>query len=112
MHKKMSFKELLQQDVKDVFLNPQEFGETHTVNDKEMVVVIDDNELIGRQGQHMDGIYKGQKLVYVSAADFGPLPKQGSIFRLDGDTYTVDSAATEGDVYSITVSANRGQGRR
>lgn len=112
MRKKMSFKELLQQDVKNVFLNPEEFGETHMVNGREMIVVIDDNELIGRQGQHMDGVYKGQKLVYASAADFGPLPKQGSIFRLDGDTYTVDSAAAEGDVYSITVSENRGQGRR
>lgn len=108
----MTFKEQLAADVGAVFLNPEEFGETHTVNGREMIVVIDDNELIGRQGQHMDGIYKGQKLVYVSAADFGPLPKQGSIFRLDGDTYTVDSVAAEGDVYSITVSANRGQGRR
>lgn len=112
MRERMSFKELLQQDVKDAFLNPAEFGETHMVNDKEMVIVIDDNELIGRQGQHMDGIYKGQKLVYVASADFGPLPKQGSVFKLDGGTYTVDSAAAEGDICSITISANRGQGRR
>lgn len=108
----MTFKEQLAADAGTVFLNPREFGEAHTVNGREMVVVIDDNELIGRQGQHIDGIYRGQKLVYVAAADFGPLPKQGSIFRLDGGTYTVDSAAAEGDIYSITVSANRGQGRR
>lgn len=108
----MTFKEQLAADAAAVFLNPEEFGETHIVNDKEMTIVIDDNELIGRQGQHIDGIYKNQKLIYVSAADFGPLPKQGSAFKLDGGTYTVDSAVAEGDIYSITASANRGQGRR
>lgn len=108
----MTFKEQLETDVGAIFLNPEEFGETHIVNDKEMTIVIDDNELIGRQGQHIDGIYKNQKLIYVSAADFGPLPKQGSTLKLDGGTYTVDSAAAEGDIYSITASANRGQGRR
>lgn len=49
MHKKMTFKELLKQDVSAVFLNPEEFGETHVVNGKEMVIVIDNYELSERQ---------------------------------------------------------------
>ena len=45
MRKPLTFKELLRQDVKTVFLNPAEFGEEHTVNGKTMLIIIDDNEL-------------------------------------------------------------------
>ena len=51
MLKKMGFKELLRQDVKNVFLNPAEFGEEHTVNGKRMQIIIDDNELTEQIGR-------------------------------------------------------------
>lgn len=108
MRKKMSFKELLQQDVKNVFLNPAEFGETHMVNDKEMVVVLDDHELLERQiqGQYADGIYMKRRLVYVAAADLGPLPVQGTLFTIDGGDHIVVEAVAEGDIYAVTIEAN------
>lgn len=115
MHKKMTFKELLKQDVSAVFLNPEEFGETHVVNGQEMVIIIDNNEQIEREkrvGQSVGGIYANQKLIYVAAADFRELPKQGSKMLLDGEVYLVDDAIAEGDMYSITISANRGQGKK
>ena len=43
-----AFQEMLSQDIKDIFLNPEEFGETHLVDGKEMVVILDDNELVER----------------------------------------------------------------
>ena len=111
MPKRMGFKELLQQDVKNVFLNPAEFGETHTVNDKEMVIVIDDHELLERQiqGQYADGIYMKRKLAYVPAADFGPLPAKGSLFMIDEEGYIVVEAIAEGDIYAVTIEANEGR---
>lgn len=111
----MTFKEQMAKDVGAVFLNPNEFGETHVVNGKEMVIIIDNNEQIEREkrvGQSTGGIYANQKLVYVAAVDFGELPKQGSKMLLDGEIYLVDDAIAEGDVYSITISANRGQGKK
>ena len=41
-----SFKEMLKEDILDVFLNPEEFGEIHTINRKEMCVIIDDSEQV------------------------------------------------------------------
>jgi hypothetical protein len=55
----------------------------------------------------MDGIYLNQKLIYVAASDYGPLPKQGTIIRLDKRSYTVADAIEEGGVYSITLEATR-----
>ena len=105
-----SFKELIAEDVHQVFLNTEEFSDTHTVNGKEMAVQIDDIEQIEREkrfNQNMDGVFVQQRLIYVAADDFGPLPKQGTILRLDKRSYTVKDAIAEDGVYSITLEANR-----
>lgn len=106
-----SFKELLQQDVSRVFLNPAEFGELHRVNGKPMTILLDDMENIEREKKmksHMDGIFARQVFFYVSAAEFGgPMPGQGSYLTLDGGTYQVVDASDECGVYAITLEANR-----
>lgn len=105
----MSFKELLRQDVKTVFLNPTEFGEEHTVNGKRMQIIIDDNELTEREKRmksNMDGIYKKQTLIYVSALDYGPLPGTGKPVKIDDVTFIVTDSINEGGVYSLHLEAN------
>ena len=106
----MTFKEAVASDVHEVFLNTDEFSDTHMVNGVAMAVQIDDNEQIEREkrfNQNMDGLFTNQKLIYVAADEFGPLPKQGTILRLDNRTYTVADAIAEDGVYSITLEANR-----
>ena len=106
----MTFKDIIKTDVHDVFLNVDEFSDLHMVNGTQMAVQIDDNEQIEREkrfNQNMDGVFTNQKLIYVAASDFGPLPKQGSLLRLDNRTYTVADAIEEDGVYSITLEANR-----
>lgn len=110
MHKKMTFKELLRQDVKTVFLNPEEFGEEHIVNGKKMAIIIDDNELTEREKRmksHTDGLYKKQTLVYVNALEFGPLPGVGKPVKIDGATFLVTDSLNEGGLYSLHLEANK-----
>lgn len=106
----MTFKELIASDVHNIFLNTEEFSETHIINGEEMVCQDDSNEQIEREkrfNQNMDGIYTNQRLIYVAASDFGPLPKQGSLLTYDGKKYRVADAISEDGVYSITLEANR-----
>lgn len=82
----------------------------HIVNGVEMPVQIDSNEQIEREkrySQNIDGMCLNQKLIYVAASDYGPLPKQGSMLTLDGRKYRVADAIDEYGVYSITLEANR-----
>lgn len=82
----------------------------HIVNGVEMPVQIDSNEQIEREkrySQNIDGMYLNQKLIYVAASDYGPLPKQGSMLTIDGRKYRVADAIDEYGVYSITLEANR-----
>ena len=112
----MGFKDLIREDVKNVFMNPEEFSDLHTLNGVEVPVQIDNNEQIEREkrfNKNMDGIYVNQKLIYVSAEDYkkapgrAGLPKQGPTRSLDGRVYRVADAIDESGIYSITLEANR-----
>lgn len=106
----MSFKELLKQDVQKIFMNPDEFSEIHNVNGKNIPIQIDANEQIERekrQNQNSSGIYVNQKLIYVSANDYGKLPKQGSRVSIDGFLYLVTDAIDEGGIYTLTLEVTR-----
>lgn len=106
----MSFKDIVKEDVRRVFLNVEEFSDLHLVNGKKIPAQIDNNEQIEREkrvNQNMDGIYMNQKLIYVPAEEFGPMPKQGALFQLDGRVYRVADVISEDGIYSITLEANR-----
>lgn len=105
-----AFKDIIARDVHQTFLNIDEFSDIHKVNGKDMPIQIDANEQIEREkrmNQNVDGVYTNQKLIYVAASDFGPMPKQGAILNLDGKIYRVADAVDEYGIYSITIEANK-----
>ena len=106
----LSFKDIIQRDIDEVFFNTEEFSDIHTVDGKPMAAMIDDMENIEREKKmksNMDGIYARQILLYVKASEFGSLPAQGRILTLDGRKYIVVDAVDEGGVYTVTLEANR-----
>lgn len=106
----MTFKELLEQEAKRIFLNFDEFGEKHLIDGKEMLVIVDNNEHIERekrQTSRAEGLYIKELLFYVSKEDFGSLPAIGRICRFDRKDYIVADAINEDGIYSITLEANR-----
>ena len=107
-----TFKELVQADISNTFMNADEFANLHDVDGKQMTVTIDNNEHIERekrisQKQVMDGMYVKQVLIYVSGLEYGPLPAQGKQLVLDKKRYRVADAIDEDGLYSITLEANR-----
>lgn len=105
-----SFKEILNQDIENVFLNILEFADIHNVDGKDMPVQVDDNEVIEREKKaksNMDGVYVKQKLIYVKAKDFGSLPAIGRQIMLDGKRYLITDSTDEYGIYTITLEGNR-----
>ena len=104
------FKRLVLNDVRQVFLNLEEFGETHNINGKSAVVIFDDVEHVEREKRvqsHMDGVYSRQMFLYIASEDFGKLPAQGSTVKVDGRIYTTVDATDECGIFAITLEANR-----
>ena len=110
----MTFKEQIAKDNKTIFLNLDEFGEIHIVNDKKIPVLIDTLEQIDREKRYQfkhslyaDGVYLKELLIYVRDSDFGKLPRIGSIVKFDGKAYTVSDAIDEDGIFSISLEANK-----
>lgn len=102
------FKDLVKQDVKNVFINFEEFGERHNVDGSDVIVVVDDNELIerekGRAGNsYIDGIYKKRLMFYIAAEDIDALPQVGRVMTFDREDYIVTDAVSECGIFSISL---------
>lgn len=105
----MGFKDMVQEDIKNIFLNPEEFGEPHMIDGKEMTIIVDENELIEREKKTKtmaEGLHVKQLLIYVSKEDFGPEPLVNRLLELDGDNYTVTDVSSEMGIYAISLEAN------
>lgn len=105
-----TFKDVLHQDVKRVFLNIDEFGEMHNINGQDVLVVIDESELTEREKRikRDEGeLHRKQLLFYVAAEDFGNLPSPGKALLFDNKQYLITDAEDEGGIYSISLEAMR-----
>ena len=106
-----SFKDCVAADIHGVFLNTQEFADTHTIDGRKMDAVVDDDALLERDaargGVHSDGIYKVRRLLYVSRDDYGGRPPSGKRLVLDGREYRVVQADEAAGVLTIEIEAIR-----
>lgn len=108
----MSFKDMVRSDISQTFLNPDEFGESHTVNGKENVnILFDDFEFLNREKFRDevkdDGTSLKRSVFYVKASDFGRLPAIGKQITIDGVKFRVEKAVNEHGIYSITIKGVR-----
>lgn len=108
----MTFKDAIAADIKTVFLNPEEFGETHMIDGRTMVCIIDGNEVVERSKKQtekgrIDGIYERQIMLYVSREQFGRMPAIGAVVTVDSGKYRVEDAIHEAGIYSILLGATR-----
>lgn len=110
----MTFKEQIAKDNSDVFMNFDEFADYHTINGKQMLCLVDNNELIDREKRYQykrslyaDGVYLKELLVYVKAEDFGPLPAIGRVCTFDKKSYLISDAINEDGIYSLCLEANK-----
>lgn len=101
-----TFKDILEQDSLAIF-NPNEFGETHNINGKDMTVIVDNEELSQRSKIEYQGISVGEVLYYVSASVYGDLPEQEEQQIFDGRPMVVFDAREEDGIYEIILHENR-----
>lgn len=109
----MSFKDIVAADISNVFLNLEEFGETHELNGSEYTcIVAKDNTaeknaaLLGGR-RTPDGLHGDFLTVCLKAADLPRIPRQGENFKVDGKRYTVDSCDESMGMLTLVLGAYR-----
>ncbi|KEO84761.1 hypothetical protein [Tumebacillus flagellatus] len=104
----MSFKDFLQSDLQNVFLNPDEFGETHKIDGAEVICIVDSDSL-SSQPVH-EGVYLAVVRLFVEKRLLKEkVPKKyaiGSRLNLDGQMYYVSNLANNVGMLEFTLEAN------
>ena len=102
-----TFKEQIGVDLIETFFNDEELAEIHNINNKDMLIVPDNDELsrrkVGRMNDYAAGVYEGDLLFYVREEVFGKRPDVGDHIRFDGTIYRVTDFSSDTGMYTITL---------
>lgn len=102
----MALKEQIHDDILGVFLNTDDFAEEHVVNGITLRCVVDDDRLLERSDKQAQGVYLGEKLLFVNAGDLPGKPAVGGPLELDGRVYYVNGCIESMGMYEIRIGAN------
>lgn len=118
--KRPTFKECVDADIDIAFFNGDEHAETHRVDGKECLVVIEEEDVRGHSAhweagakQNFDtGLYDSHTILYIRMKDYGPKPKVGKPLILDEGTdhkrsYSIANCREEAGVFRITLKRVR-----
>lgn len=106
----MGFKEMVEKDIRNVFLNVNEFAELHTIiydgeTYKEIPVVLTHNKQEERKTFKDDtayGVYKVTATAYISKSSLnGVIPEKGHEIRIDNQDFPDNPYYTQ---YRIVTS--------
>lgn len=103
----MDFKEMVEADITSVFLNPEEFGETHRIGDQDVVCVID-RDVYGQKDAGFEGITDNTMTLYAKAGSM-PRPSVGKKLPVDGSFHLVQSVSVEMGMLVIRLEESRGR---
>ena len=101
----MSLKDKILNDIDNVFLNLDDFGEEHTIDGKLVVCVIDDDALKIRSGSNDLSVSESSLLLFAKESD---LPRKivGDTMIINGRIYVVDDWKTNLGVAEIALHQN------
>lgn len=104
-----SFKDAIEKDVTNVFLNAGEFAETHNLNGTDVCCMVD-TDLISGIANTLEnpilGIFHNAVTIYVKIADMERKPVEGELLYLDDKMFYVKKVNVETGMYVIVAEAN------
>lgn len=86
-----------------VFLNFNEFGETHRVAGKNIIVVFDDDALKKRQGGEELSVAESSVMLYAHVKDLPKRQQHGNTINIDGKEYVIDDWAEDMGVATLAL---------
>lgn len=104
----MNFKDQLKKDLDNVFMNGNEFADTHTLDGKEMLVIVveDDSEEFNARsievGNAAEGIFEKVITIFVKESDYSR-PDIGYSLNLDEKKYKVTHASSSAGLLKINL---------
>lgn len=115
-----TFKDCAAADIKLAFFNGSEHADTHIIDGRECLVIIEAGDLrqhsahweAGAKQNFDTGLYTAHTILYIQVDDYGPKPKVGKQLVMDAGTdhkrtYEIKKCEDEGGVYRMTLERVR-----
>jgi hypothetical protein len=103
----MPLRETIFADIDAVFLNTGEFAEEVTINGITLKCVPDEDDLTERQNPAALGTYRGEKTVFVKAADLPGKPSVESRITFRGEPHFLVFCQENFGMYELRLTSNR-----
>jgi hypothetical protein len=101
----MAFKDEIANDIDNVFLNLNDFTETHLVEGNEILCVLDNDSLKARQGSAEIGIDESTLLLFANIEDL-PKKQKGGLLNIDHKEYIIDDWKVNFGMAEIVLHRN------
>lgn len=102
-----TFKDAVSADIDKVFLNCDEFAETHEIDGRTVPCVIDTLLTQANGDAKHIGVFINQTRIHVRKDQIGAPPGEGDHMEVDGVVHLVKSVSDEMGVLVITTEMNR-----
>ena len=89
------FKDILEQEIRSVFLNPAEFGESVTLEGRKLDAVVDRPEMAWPEADDRPGVSHRLVVLSVALSDFPEELWPGKRVEFNGERWTVHTADRE-----------------
>lgn len=105
----MNFKDMVAEDISGVFLNLEEFGDTHTIGKKETICVIDEERFQNKQRNRTkslenDGLFIEGMTLFIEKSFFKYPPHSGEKILVDGVRYLVEETKEDMGLLEIDLT--------
>lgn len=102
----MGFKDMVEADRLNVFLNLDFFGETYHIEGKDIPIVMDNDELKARQGGQDLAVAESATLFYAHAEDLPPRRSPGQNLNVNGRECIVDDWQVDMGMVTVVLREN------
>lgn len=101
----MNFKEQLQSDIEEVFLNLDEFAEIHNIEGKKIPVVMDTDQM--DKNVQILGLIEADMLIMGKENDFPANLEPGRMLNVDGREMIVANVSRKQGIVEVALRQNR-----
>ena len=104
----MSFRDRLDDDILDTFLDAYEFAGDHMISNKKIRACIDTDNLVRLKNSDILGVSEADVILFAKTKELPPNLKQGSVLNVDGREMSVIEIRRELGMSEVSLKAYRG----
>lgn len=97
-------KDIINQDVQNVFFNLDELAEMHRIGDKSVRCIIDDDKLSDIAKKYYDGTFTAEKLIYINELEIDSVPHVNESILFDDEIYPIYSVSSEYGILELMLN--------